>query len=130
MLRLIRLLLGLDWLLRLSSPLVGRFNPFLPARRLDPFRSLFSDLRTAIERNLLMIDPPNHTRLRALVAELLGLPREDRAAFERRANELAVLVDPSSPLGGLERVRLPEPDRLDLGRRDNEHTALGSASNR
>lgn len=37
MLRLLRLLLRLDWLLRLSAPLLGRYNPFLPAWRHDPY---------------------------------------------------------------------------------------------
>lgn len=40
-----------------------------------------------------------------VIAELLGLPREDRAAFKRWADELAVLVDPVSVLGGLDRVQ-------------------------
>jgi cytochrome P450 len=207
MLRLLRLLLRSEWLLRLSAPLVGRYNPFLPAwrrdpypcyrrlretapvyrspllgvtvltryddvqaalrdprfsvrrsesrafQRLDPFGSLSPDFQRMIERNLLMLDPPDHTRLRGLVskaftprvverlrprvealveelldgvaaqgemelvrdfaeplpviviAELLGLPREDRAAFKRWADDLAVLVDPLSVLGGLERVQ-------------------------
>ena len=37
MLRLLRVLLRLDWLMRLSSPLVGRFNPFSPDWRRDPY---------------------------------------------------------------------------------------------
>jgi cytochrome P450 len=36
-----------------------------------------------------------------VIAELLGLPREDRAAFKHWADELAALVDPLSALGGL-----------------------------
>jgi cytochrome P450 len=204
MVRLLRVLIRLDWLLRLSGPLVGRFNPFLPAwrhdpypyyrrlretapvywsrgfrttvltryadihavlrdprfsvrrsesrmfQRLDPFGGLSPEFRQMIDRNLLMLDPPDHTRLRSLVskaftprvverlrpriealieelldrvadagemelvhdfaaplpviviAELLGLPREDRAAFKHWADELAALVDPLSALGGLD----------------------------
>ncbi|HVH17433.1 MAG TPA: cytochrome P450 [Myxococcota bacterium] len=207
MLRLIRILIRIDWLMRLSSPLVGRFNPFSPAwrrdpypyyrrlretaptyrspllgvtvltryddvlsvlrdprfsvrrsesrafQRLNPFAELSPEFQSMIERNLLMLDPPDHTRLRGLVAkaftprvvetmrpriealveelldrvaadgemelvrdfaeplpviviaELLGLPREDRAAFKRWADELAVLVDPVAIVGGLGRVQ-------------------------
>lgn len=207
MVRLLRVLLRLDWLLRLSGPFAGRFNPFLPAwrrdpypfyrrlresapvyrsrvfravvltrfedvqavlrdprfsvrrmesrifQRLDPFGALSAEFQSMIERNLLMLDPPDHTRLRGLVsraftprvveglrprvealaeellerveaagemelvrdfaapfpviviAELLGLPREDRAAFKHWADELAVLVDPLSALAGLERAQ-------------------------
>ena len=203
MLRLLRILLRIDWLMRLSSPLVGRFNPFSPAwrrdpypyyrrlretapvyrsrllgatvltryddvlavlrdprfsvrrsesrafQRLNPFGELSPEFQTMIDRNLLMLDPPDHTRLRGLVskaftprvverlrpriealvedlldrvgangemelvrdfaeplpviaiAELLGLPREDRADFKRWADVLAVLVDPVAIVGGL-----------------------------
>jgi cytochrome P450 len=208
MLRLLRVLLRLDWLLRLSSPLIGRFNPFDPAwrrdpypyyrrlresapvyrsrvlraavltryddvlallrdprfsvrrgeaplmKRMNPFGGLSPEFQLMIERNLLMLDPPDHTRLRRLVskaftprvverlrprveglvqelldrvdaagemelmrdfaeplpviviAELLGLPREDRADFKRWADELAVLIDPVALLGGLEGVQV------------------------
>ena len=41
-----------------------------------------------------------------VIAELLGLPREDRAAFKRWADELAVLIDPEALLGGLEGVQV------------------------
>jgi cytochrome P450 len=207
MIRLLRVLIRLDWLLSASAPLVGRFNPFLPAwrrnpypyyrrlretapvywsrsfrttvltryadihavlrdprfsvrrsesrifRRLDPFGGLSPEFRQMIDSNLLMLDPPDHTRLRSLVAkaftprvverlrprieglidelldrvagagemelvrdfaaplpviviaELLGLPREDRDAFKRWADELAALVDPLSALGGLARAQ-------------------------
>ena len=122
-------------------------------QRLNPFAELSPEFQSMIERNLLMLDPPDHTRLRGLVAkaftprvvetmrpriealveelldrvaadgemelvrdfaeplpviviaELLGLPREDRAAFKRWADELAVLVDPVAIVGGLGRVQ-------------------------
>lgn len=207
MLRLIRILIRIDWLMRLSSPLVGRFNPFSPSwrrdpypyyrrlretapyyrspllgvtvltryddvlsvlrdprfsvrrsesrvfKRMNPFGELSPEFQSMIERNLLMLDPPDHTRLRGLVAkaftprvverlrpriealveelldrvaadgemelvrdfaeplpviviaELLGLPREDRADFKRWADELAVLVDPVAIVGGFGRVQ-------------------------
>jgi cytochrome P450 len=207
MLRLLRILIRIDWLMRLSSPLVGRFNPFSPSwrrdpypyyrrlretaphyrspllgvtvltryddvlsvlrdprfsvrrsesrvfKKMNPFGELSPEFQSMIERNLLMLDPPDHTRLRGLVAkaftprvverlrpriealveelldrvaangemelvrdfaeplpviviaELLGLPREDRADFKRWADELAVLVDPVAIVGGFRRVQ-------------------------
>ena len=207
MVRLLRILIRIDWLMRLSSPLVGRFNPFSPSwrrdpypyyrrlretapyyrspllgvtvltcyddvlsvlrdprfsvrrsesrvfKKMNPFGELSTEFQSMIERNLLMLDPPDHTRLRSLVAkaftprvverlrpriealveelldrvaadgelelvrdfaeplpviviaELLGLPREDRADFKRWADELAVLVDPVAIVGGFERVQ-------------------------
>ena len=37
MLRLIRLMIKLGWPIRLAGPLFGRFNPFRPAYRKDPY---------------------------------------------------------------------------------------------
>jgi len=121
MLRLLQWLIRQEWPLRLLGPFVGKFNPFLPEFRTDPYRvyhslrrsepvyfspmlrgwiltryadiaavlhdprfsvnrqqanlfkrlrlleSLPPDFSTAITRNLLMLDPPDHTRLRRLV---------------------------------------------------------------
>jgi pimeloyl-[acyl-carrier protein] synthase len=121
MLRLLQWLIRLEWPVRLLSPLVGKFNPFLPEFRADPypfyrtlrasdpvyfspvlrgwiltryadiaavlhdpqfsvnrqqaklfqrlrvFEALPPDFGAAITRNLLMLDPPDHTRLRRLV---------------------------------------------------------------
>ena len=121
MLRLLRLLVRLEWPLRIAGPLFGRFNPFRPAYRNDPYptyralrenapvyrhpilRSLIltryadceevlrrpdfsvdrmqtpilaqllaeasagADFADAIRLNLLMMDPPDHTRVRGLV---------------------------------------------------------------
>lgn len=121
MLRLIQSLIRLEWPVRLLNPVIGKFNPFLPEfrldpypfyrtlqsshpvyfspalrgwilsrysdvvgvlqdsrfsvnrqesnlfRRLQPFASLRPDFAEAITRSLLMVDPPDHTRLRRLV---------------------------------------------------------------
>ncbi len=37
MLALIRLLIRLEWPMRVASPLFGRFNPFRPSYRRDPY---------------------------------------------------------------------------------------------
>jgi len=120
-LRLLRLLIRLEWPMRVASPLFGRFNPFRPSYRRDPYptyralrehapvyrhpilRSLiltrYADCEEVLSRpdfsvdrtqtpvfagllrlgtfdesflavirgNLLMLDPPNHTRVRGLV---------------------------------------------------------------
>jgi pimeloyl-[acyl-carrier protein] synthase len=121
MLRLIQSLIRLEWPIRLLNPVIGKFNPFLPEfrrdpypfyrtlqakhpvyfspalrgwilsrysdvvdvlqdsrfsvdrqqsnmfRRLQPFASLRPDFTEAVTRSLLMLDPPDHTRLRRLV---------------------------------------------------------------
>lgn len=121
MLRLIQNLIRMEWPVRLLNPVIGKFNPFLPEyrydpypfyralqtrhpvyfspvlrgwilsrysdvvevlqdprfsvrrnqsnlfRRLNPFASLRPDFTEAIMRSLLMLDPPDHTRLRRLV---------------------------------------------------------------
>jgi len=121
MLRVLQWLIRQEWPIRLLSPLIGKFNPFLPEFRVDPYRfyralrrsdpvyfspvlrgwvltryadvatvlhdprfsvnrqeaSIFkrlrlfealpSDFAAALTRNLLMLDPPDHTRLRRLV---------------------------------------------------------------
>jgi pimeloyl-[acyl-carrier protein] synthase len=121
MLRFMQWLIRQEWPVRLLSPLIGRFNPFLPEFRADPypfyqslrarapvyfspilrgwiltryadiaavlhdprfsvnrqqsklfqrlriFESLSPDFAAAITGNLLMLDPPDHTRLRRLV---------------------------------------------------------------
>jgi pimeloyl-[acyl-carrier protein] synthase len=121
MLRLLQWLIRQEWAVRLLNPLIGKFNPFLPEFRADPYpfyralrasnpvyfspalrgwiltryadiaavlhdprfsvnrqqskvfqrlrllESLPPDLSVAVTRNLLMLDPPDHTRLRRLV---------------------------------------------------------------
>jgi cytochrome P450 len=121
MLRLVQSLIRMEWPVRLLNPVIGKFNPFLPEyrrdpypfyralqtkhpvyfspvlrgwilsryadvvdvlqdsrfsvdrqqsklfQRLKPFDSLRPDFTEAITRSLLMVDPPDHTRLRRLV---------------------------------------------------------------
>ena len=123
LLKFIQMLVQLDWPFRLAAPLMGRFNPFIPSNRLDPYShyralreaapvyphpvlgmvilsryedvtSVLADKRfsvdrtktglfdklvpkdkiqpgfyQAITRSLVMVDPPDHTRLRNLVTK-------------------------------------------------------------
>jgi len=57
-------------------------------RRLGAFRGLHPEFREMIERNLLMLDPPDHTRLRSLVAKAFT-PR----VVERLRPGIQALVD-------------------------------------
>ena len=142
MLRLIQNLIRREWPVRLLSPLIGKFNPFLPEhaadpypgyhrlrasdpvyfspalrgwiltrhtdvvavlsdprfsvdrrqstvfRRLNAFGSLAPEFAEAITRNLLMLDPPDHTRLRRLVSRAFT-PR----MVERLRGRVESLVD-------------------------------------
>ena len=196
LLRVFQTLIRWEWPLRLASPLLGDFNPFLPEFRIDPyptyrrlqakhrvyanrllgsyvlphyddivavladsrfsvdrpqadifqrlqpFRGLSPAFVDAIQSALLMTDPPRHTRLRRLVnkaftprvveglrtrvqalvdemldavaargemelihdlayplpvtviAELLGIPIDDRVRFKHWSDTLAGLLDP------------------------------------
>lgn len=142
MLRLIQKLIRMEWPVRLAAPFFGRFNPFLPEfrrdpypvyarlrreapvyrsrplggwvltrhrdivavladprssvdrrqsnlfRKYNPFDSLPPEFAEAIFRNLLMLDPPDHTRLRKLVVKAFT-PR----MVERLRGRIEVLVD-------------------------------------
>ena len=203
MLKLLNLMVRLEWPIRLLNPLFGRFNPFLSefrsdpyprlaelrsrepvyfspvlrgwvltryadvarvlrdprfsvdrtqislGRVLNPFRAISPEFGELIKSTLLMLDPPAHTRIRTLVnkaftprmvevlrpriqeiinglldhveergemdlirdlafplpliviAEMLGVPAEDRASFRRWSNDLTALLDPLSSPGGL-----------------------------
>jgi cytochrome P450 len=57
-------------------------------RRLGAFQKLRPDFRELLERNLLMLDPPDHTRLRSLVAKAFT-PR----VVERLRPRIQALVD-------------------------------------
>jgi cytochrome P450 len=199
-------LLERPWVVRALQPFFGRFNPFLPEYRIDPYpfyarlrreapvywspilrgwvltrhahvAALLQDPHYSVERqrsklfqrlkpfqnmqpkfveaiasNLLMLDAPRHTRLRRLVnkaftpstvvhlrpriealveqlldaaerrgeidvirdlayplpviviAEMLGLPPEDRERLKRWSDDLAALLDPLQASGGLTRL--------------------------
>ncbi len=118
-------------------------------QKLDLLGGLQPDFRRAVERNLLMLDPPDHTRLRRLVskaftprrveslrpriegivdelldaagergemdlirdlayplpvvviAEMLGVPVEDRERFKRWSDALVALLDPLQAEDGM-----------------------------
>lgn len=142
MLRAIQTLIRMEWPVRLVAPLIGRFNPFLPEfrrdpypayrrlreadpiyfspslrgwiltrhgdvsavlgdprftvdrrqsnafRRFNPFGSLHPEFADAIYRSLLMLDAPDHTRLRKLVVKAFT-PR----MVERLRTRIEALVD-------------------------------------
>lgn len=142
MLRLIQRLIRMEWPVRLAAPLIGRFNPFLPEfrrdpypayrrlrdeapvyfspslrgwiltrhrdvvavlsdprfsvdrrkanafRKLNPFAALHPEFGEAIYRSLLMLDAPDHTRLRKLVVKAFT-PR----MVERLRSRVETLVD-------------------------------------
>jgi len=72
-------------------------------RRLQPFRGLSPDFTTAIQRSLLMSDPPDHTRLRRLVNKAFT-PRVVetlRARIEALVDEL---LDAHAPRRAMELI--------------------------
>jgi len=158
MLRLIQRAIRLEWPVRLLNPLLGKFNPFLPEFRVDPYtayhalrahdpvyfspvlrgwmltryadiagvlhdprfsvdrmqskmfqrlnplRGLDSDFAQAITRNLLMLDPPDHTRLRRLVNKAFT-PRRVEALRPRIALVAAQLLDSIADAREIDLVR-------------------------
>jgi pimeloyl-[acyl-carrier protein] synthase len=193
MLRLLQWLIRLEWPVRLLSPLLGKFNPFLPEFRADPypfyrslrasapvyfspvlrgwiltryadvaavlhdprfsvnrqqaklfqrlriFESLPPDFTTAITRNLLMLDPPDHTRLRRLVNKAFT-PRRVEALRPRiqaivdellgglgEAREIDLIHDFAYPLPVIviaEMLGVPAADRTRFKRWSDELVAL------
>lgn len=155
LLRILRWMVRAEWPVRLLSPAIGRYNPFHPAFRRDPypvyrrlqaeapvyrsralrgwilsrhedvvrtladprmicdrrqarisqdlaiFESMRPDLAQAVVRSLLLLDPPDHTRVRRLVSRAFT-PR----VVERLADDIARRV--SSLLDAMERQ--PDPD--------------------
>jgi len=203
-LRIVRWMVRAEWPVRVLSPVIGRYNPFHPSFRRDPYRvyrrlqqqapvyfspalrgwivsrhgdvvrllsdprlscdrrqasmakkleifeSMRPDLAQAVLRSLLMIDPPDHTRVRrlvsraftprvvdrladstagrvaelldamekkgdpdvirdladplplAVIADLLGIPEEDRVRLKALSNDFVGLLDPIQAEGGID----------------------------
>ncbi len=151
-------LLERPWFVRAIDPLFGRFNPFLPAYRVDPYpfydrlrreapvyfspvlrgwvlsrhadivavlqdarfsvergrsnlfqrlqplRDLSPAFAEAITRNLLMLDPPDHTRLRRLVNKAFTPRMVDglRPRIEALVDEL---LEPCAARGSIDLIR-------------------------
>ena len=158
MLRLFRLLVRLQWPLRLLGPFFGKFNPFLPEQLADPypqyrrlrtsapvyfhplfrnwfltryadvvqvlrdpgfsvnraavelpnfinpFKGMSSEFRRAIESSLLMVDPPDHTRIRNLVNK--AFTPSTVARLRPRIQEIVdELLEPAQGPGEMELIR-------------------------
>jgi len=191
-LRLLQLLTRLEWPMRLLGPAFGRFNPFSPERRRDPYPlyarlrreapvyysrplgiwfltrhrdveavlkdprfsvnrtafapprmnpllSLSSEFQTFVNRTLLMVDPPDHTRLRGLVSRAFT-PRRVEALRPRaealvdelldaaaRRDDADLIRDLAFPLPIIlicELLGVPVADRDQLRRWTNDLTVL------
>lgn len=146
-----------EWAMRLLSPVIGKYNPFHPDFRLDPypsykrlretapvykspvlrslvlsrhrdvsaflqddrfganrteatlakqlgmFEALSPGLRDAVTKSLLMIDAPDHTRLRRLVSRAFT-PRVIQGLHDRVEELVAELLD--------EMAHKPDPDLI------------------
>jgi cytochrome P450 len=108
-------------------------------RRLGAFQRLRPDFRVMLERNLLMLDPPDHTRLRGLVAKAFTPKVVERLrpriqalvdglldAAERRG-ELELMRDFAYPLPATviaEMLGVPASDAPRFIRWSNDLTAL------
>jgi cytochrome P450 len=192
MISVIRLMIRLGWPMRVLRPLFGRFNPFDPERRRDPYpiyarmrreapvyesrvagiwflfrhrdveaalkdarftvqRSAYAnprlnpllalspEFRQFTERTLLMIDPPDHSRLRGLVSRTFT-PRRVEALRPRITSLVHELLDAAaarpdpdwvrdlaSPLPILvisELLGVPTQDREQIRRWTNDLVAL------
>ena len=192
MISVIRFLIRLGWPLRLARPVLGKFNPFDPQRRIDPYplyermrreapvyrsrmfglwflfrhrdvEAVLKDPRCSVrrsehatpalnpllalspefqelaDRTLLMVDPPDHTRLRGLVSRTFTPRRVQalRPRVEAIVGELldvaAARPDPdfirdlASPLPILvisELLGVPTRDRDQIRRWTNDLVAL------
>jgi pimeloyl-[acyl-carrier protein] synthase len=72
-------------------------------RRLQPFRGLSPDFTTAIQRSLLMSDPPDHTRLRRLVNKAFT-PRVVETLRSRIEALVDELLDAHAPRRAMELI--------------------------
>jgi pimeloyl-[acyl-carrier protein] synthase len=192
MISVIRLLIRLGWPLRVLRPVLGRFNPFDPTRRTDPYplyermrrespvylnrtlgiwflfrhrdvESVLKDARFSVqrstygnqrfnplpslspefqafaERTLLMVDPPDHSRLRGLVSRSFTPRRVEtlRPRIESLVHELIdvaaaqpvpdLVRDLASPLPILvisELLGVPAQDREQIRHWTNDLVAL------
>ncbi len=151
-------LLERPWFVRALNPIMGRFNPFLPAYRVDPYpvyaklrreapvyfspvlrgwiltrhadiagvlqdvrfsvrrdqsklfqrlqplKNLRPEFAQAITRNLLMLDPPDHTRLRRLVNKAFT-PRMVEGLRPRIAALVDELLDACASRGEMDVIR-------------------------
>jgi cytochrome P450 len=165
MLRIVQRITHTEWLLRVLSPLIGKFNPFLPEFRVDPypsyrrlqttrpvyfspalrvwilsryadaaavlqdgrfsvdrrqstlfqhlqpFRGLNSDFVDAISRSLLMLDPPDHTRLRRLVNKAFTprVAESLRPRIQAVVDELLDAVEPRREMDLIHDFAYPLP---------------------
>jgi cytochrome P450 len=192
LLRLLQVLTRLEWPMRLLGPAFGRFNPFSPERRRDPYPlyarlrreapvyysrplriwfltrhrdveavlkdprfsvrrtdfapprmnpllTLSPDFQTFVNRTLLMVDPPEHTRLRGLVSRAFT-PRRvealrprlealvedllDAAAARPDADLIRDLAFPLPIIVICELLGVPVEDRDTLRRWTNDLTVL------
>lgn len=83
----------------------------------DVSRLLPADRLTAFDRMLLNLDPPEHTRLRAVVAPLFSVRRvaQLEAAIEGIVAELLADIDESSEIDFVSRFAVPLPIRVVAG---------------
>jgi cytochrome P450 len=192
LLRLLRWMNRLEWPMRIVGPAFGRFNPFDPARRRDPYplyarlrreapvyfsrplriwfltrhrdieavlkdarfsvnRSawapprlnpllrLSGEFQTFVNRTLLMVDPPDHTRLRGLVSRAFTPRRvealrprvealvEDLLDAAARRTDVDLIRDLAFPLPITvisELLGVPVADRDTIRRWTNDLTVL------
>jgi cytochrome P450 len=193
MLEFLRLLVRLQWPLRVAGPLFGRFNPYHSRYAIDPypsyrrlrdeapvylhpvfrawvlsryddvvsvlkeprvsvqrgagnlpdfanpFKSLSPDFLRVIESTLLMIDPPDHTRVRNLVNRAFT-PRVVEALRPRIAEVVESVLEPLGACGEIDLVRdfavpvpliviaemlgIPSADRAEFKRWSHELSGL------
>lgn len=192
-LRILRWMVRAEWPVRVLAPVIGRYNPFHPEFRRDPypvyrrlqseapvyrsralrswvlsrhedivrtladprmicdrrqarmaqdlaiFESMRPDLAQAVVRSLLLLDPPDHTRVRRLVSRAFtprvverladGIARRVSNlldAMERRPDPDVIrdLADPLPVAVIADLLGIPEEDRADLKSWSNDFVGL------